>query len=227
LKIFNIKVSRFLRNNRRVCTLAGRCNLPLTENIDTSNSKRKNGGLTSIIITAGIILAGILIVSIFKEDINKYGVQLIHRYGSEKIDVILLLITAISCSPICLPVWQYVLVGIAMGYAVLRLAMIMALGAAMGSVITYYFGRYFGKSRFISNRFPKAREHPWIHGRSKWYVSLVLFFGTASPIPFDILYFACGIKRYPFLLLFVICASARFVRYLYLGYGFEYFSFWY
>lgn len=187
----------------------------------------KNGGLISVLITAGIILAGIIIVAIFREDINGYGIELMHRYGSDRIDIVLFLVTAVSSSPICLPVWQYVLIGIALGYNVVRLAVIMALGSASGSLITYFFGRYFGQTGFVAKRFPGAREHPWVQGRSRLYVTLALFLGTASPIPFDILYFACGIKKYPPLLLFAACASGRIIRYLYLGYGFDFFSAWF
>jgi len=181
----------------------------------------KGAGLASIIITAGIIIAGIVIVAIFKDDINNFGIYLIERFGRSSIDIILFVLTAISSSPLCLPVWQYVLVGTAMGYHVIRLAVIMALGSALGSIITYYLGRYFGTSRFFKKTFPNADKHRWVHGRSKLYVTLALFLGTASPIPFDILYFACGIKKYPPLLMYVVNAGGRLVRYIYLGYGFH------
>ncbi|UCD17002.1 MAG: VTT domain-containing protein [Candidatus Zixiibacteriota bacterium] len=191
---------------------------------DIVEAKILNGGYLSLLVTIGIVVAGITIVAVFREDIGSYGMKLIKHYGYRWIDVILFALTAISASPICLPIWQYILVGIAMGYHVVRLAVVMALGSAVGSQITYYFGKYCGNTRFVKKRFPNASEHPWIAGRSRQYVSLLLFLGTASPIPFDILYFACGIKSYPPHLLYVINVSARFVRYLYLGYGLHFLS---
>ncbi len=192
-----------------------------TADADITN---KNSGLISILITAGIIIAGIVIVAIFKDDINNFGVYLLERYGRNSIDLILFALTAISSSPLCFPVWQYVLIGTAMGYHVIRLAIVMALGSALGSLITYYVGRYFSNSRFFKKVFPNADKHRWIHGRSKLYVTIALFLGTASPIPFDILYFACGIKKYPAYLLYIVNTGGRLVRYIYLGYGFYFFS---
>jgi membrane protein YqaA with SNARE-associated domain len=180
----------------------------------------KNNGLMSILLTAGIIIAGIVIVAIFKEDINNIGLYLINRYGRQYIDIILFVLTAISSSPICLPVWQYVLIGTTMGYSVIRLALIMAFGSALGSLVTYYTGRLFGNSKFFRKRFPNAEKNRWVHGRSRLYVTLALFLGTASPIPFDILYFACGVKKYPPLLLYTANTLGRLIRYTYLGYGF-------
>ncbi len=217
---------------RLIDTIATRLRRPDTcatvPTTDTPNgdSKPQKGGAASILITAAIILAGMIIVAVFREDINRYGVGLMESYGRDKVDIILLLLTALSCSPICLPVWQYVLVGVAMGYGVVHLAVTMAIGAALGSLITYYIGRCFGQTRWVARRFHRAADHPWIRGRSKWYVTAIMFLGTASPIPFDVLYFACGIKKYPALLLFVTCAAARFVRYVYLGYGFDFFTSW-
>ena len=194
--------------------------------VSADESSGRSGGLKSLAVTIGIILAGLVLVSVFRDDINAYGIRLMESYGRDKIEIILFLVTMISCSPICLPVWQYTLVGVAMGYSVPRLAAVMALGSAFGSVITYLMGRYFANNQWITRRFPKATNHPWVSGRSKWYVTLILFLGTASPIPFDVLYFACGVKRYPLALFLPACAAGRFVRYLYLGYGVDFFTRW-
>ncbi len=188
--------------------------------------KKSGNGFVSIAVTAGIIISGLIIVGIFKDEINGFGADIMRRYGQTQVDIILYFITAISASPLVLPIWQYVMIGVAMGYSIVRLSIVMALGSATGSVITYYIGRYFGNSKFITKKFPKAHNHPWVEGRSKWFVTGALFLGTASPIPFDILYFACGIKRYPVGLLFVACVAGRIIRYLYLGYGFGFFSRW-
>lgn len=182
------------------------------------------GGAVSIVTTAMIVAVGTAIVIFFQQDINRFGMGLIERYGQGSIDLVLFLITVISCSPICLPVWGYAVAGVAMGYNVVHLAVVMSVGSALGSLITYYLGYRFGQSRFVQKRFPKATEHPWIKGRSKWYVTLMLFVGTASPLPFDVLYLACGIKRYPPVIFFVANVGGRFLRYLYLGYGFALFG---
>lgn len=191
-----------------------------TGDVVVEGKNRKSNGLISVLLTASIIIAGIVIVAIFKEDINNIGLYLIENYGQRNIDIILFTLTAISSSPVCLPVWQYVLVGTTMGYSVPHLAAVMALGSALGSLVTYYMGRLFGKSRFFMRRFPDAGKHRWIHGRSRLYVTIALFLGTASPIPFDVLYFACGIKKYPPWLLYIANTLGRLVRYIYLGYGF-------
>jgi membrane protein YqaA with SNARE-associated domain len=182
------------------------------------------GGWLSVATTVAIILIGMLLVVLFQKDINRFGMGLIGRYGQGSLDIVLFLLTVISCSPICLPVWGYAVAGVAMGYNVIHLAIVMSLGSALGSLITYYLGRRFGESRFVKRRFPKAVEHPWIKGRSRFYVTVMLFLGTASPIPFDVLYLACGIKRYPPVLFYIANVGGRFIRYLYLGYGFVFFG---
>jgi membrane protein YqaA with SNARE-associated domain len=83
-------------------------------------------------------------------------------------------------------------------------------------------GKHYGGSAWIKKRFPNIRKHPWTHGKSRFYVTLMLFLGTASPIPCDVFYVACGVKRYPTVMFWVTMVLARFVRYCYLGYGFKY-----
>jgi membrane protein YqaA with SNARE-associated domain len=51
-----------------------------------------------------------------------------------------------------------------------------------------------------------------------------LFLGTASPIPCDVFYAACGLKKFPWPLFWATMIGARFIRYWYLGYGFEFFK---
>lgn len=174
----------------------------------------------TILVTAAIIIVGTVLVLIFNGDITRFGVQLIHRYGQTNIDIILFVIAAISCSPLCLPVWVYVVTGAAMGYNILHLAVVLALGSAVGSLITYYLGAYFSERKFFKKRFPKAQDHPWIRGKSRWIVTGLVFLGTASPIPCDAFYLACGIKRFPPGMFFTAAVAGRFVRYIYLGFGF-------
>lgn len=180
----------------------------------------KHWGLFSILSVVALIVIGTGLVFIFNDDITRIGVQLLQRYGQTNIDIILFLITAISCSPICLPVWIYIITGTAMGYNVLHLAVVLAVGSAVGSLITYYLGAFFSERKFFQKRFPKAQNHPWINGRSRWIVTGLVFLGTASPIPCDAFYLACGVKRFPAGMFFSAAVAGRFVRYIYLGYGF-------
>jgi len=142
-------------------------------------------------------------------------------YGQERIDFILYLITTVSSTPLALPVWIYAILGSMLGYEPLRLILVMGLGSMTGSTITYFIARYFGKSKFIRRNFPNIENHPWTRGRSIWVVSLILFTGAASPIPFDILYAACGMKRFPILLFAPVLFLAFLIKYAYLFYGYD------
>ncbi len=178
-------------------------------------------GLTAIATTVGIIVVGIVLTLIFQDDINSFGVSLIESAGQEAVDVVLFSITAVSSTILMLPIWGYALAGIAMGYHVVRLAVVMALGSATGSLTTLLIGRYFSERSYIKRKFPNLEEHPWTAGKSRLVVTWILFIGTASPIPCDVLYLACGAKRYPIALFWPVIAAGRVVRYLYLGYGFS------
>jgi len=186
-----------------------------------SRSAKKNG-VAPLLITLAIIIVGIVLTAIFKQDILRFGEYLMTTYGQDRVDGVLFLLTAISSTPLALPIWAYALVGISLGYTVMRLAVVMALGSATGSLVTFLLGKYFGETAWVRKRFPNIHEHPWTHGRSKWFVTAALFLGTASPIPFDVLYVAAGVKRYPTLAFWVTMVLARFVRYVYLGLGFRY-----
>lgn len=178
-------------------------------------------GWTAIAGTAGIIVFGIVITLIFQDDINKFGVKLIESSGQGTVDVVLFSITAVSSTLLMLPIWGYALAGIAMGYNVIRLAVVMALGSATGSLTTLLIGRYFSERPFIKRRFPNLKEHPWTVGKSRAVVTWILFIGAASPIPIDVVYLACGAKMYPISLFWPVIAAGRVVRYLYLGLGFS------
>jgi len=197
--------------------------------IDASAENDKNGGnnFQSVMITIGIILTGLILVGMFRHQINDFGLDLMTRYGQEWVDVILLLMTAVSSTPLALPIWGYALAGVALGYSIFRLAAVMAVGSALGSYVTFGIGRYFANRAWVRKRFPNVIRHPWTHGKSMKNVTWILFLGTASPIPCDVLYVACGAKRYPPMLFLVTMVLARFIRYLYIGYGFKYFSGWF
>ncbi len=191
---------------------------------EDDQAEDKRGRWLSVAITVGIILMGIVITAIFKDDIFSFGQDLMTRYGQDTVDFILFALTAVSSSPLALPIWGYALVGVAMGYNVIHLALVMALGSATGSLVTFLLGRFFGNRDWVEQKFPNLHRHPWTHGRSRWMVTLFLFLGTASPLPCDVFYAACGLKRYPTALFWVTMVAARFVRYLYLGYGFDFFK---
>ncbi len=213
------------KTDGRILKVTGFDNLESGEKSDDGeqeSNRSKKSGLTSILVTVAIIVCGIVLSAIFNDDIKAIGEQLMTTYGQEWVDGILFLLTAISSSPLALPIWAYALVGIGLGYGIIRLAVVMALGSATGSLITFIVGKYFGESKWLKRKFPSVHKHPWTHGKSRWYVTLMLFVGTASPIPCDVFYVACGVKRYPTLLFWVTMVAARFVRYCYLGYIFKY-----
>ena len=184
----------------------------------------RKSAMTAHLVTLIIILTGTILAVLFSKEINGYGVDLMTRFGQGWVDVILFFVTAISCTPLMLPVWAYAVAGAALGLDIVRLALVMALGSALGGLVTFAAGRYYGNRSWVQRRFPRLREHPWTHGKSKKYVTLILFLGSSSPIPCDIVYAACGAKRFPVLPFLMTLVAGRFVRYIYLGYGFIYIS---
>jgi membrane protein YqaA with SNARE-associated domain len=194
--------------------------VPIAEETATTSKK---SSLLPILLTVGIIVLGIVLSAIFNDDVRRAGEYLLTTYGQGWVDGILFLLTAVSSTPLVFPIWPYVMIGVTLGYGILHLALVMALGSATGSLVEFYMGRYFGESAWFKKRFPTVHKHPWTHGRSKKYVTWMLFIGTASPIPCNVFYIACGVKRYSGLLFWVTMVAARTVRYIYLGAGFKYF----
>lgn len=168
-----------------------------------------------------VIVTSIVLPFIYREEIVNIGKTLLLTYGQDRIDIVLYLITTVSSTPVALPVWIYAILGSMLGFEPIRLIIIMGLGSMSGSTITYFIARYFGKSKFIKKNFPNLENHPWTEGRSFWVISLILFAGAASPIPFDILYAACGLKRYPILLFVPIVFIAFTIKFAYLFYGYD------
>jgi membrane protein YqaA with SNARE-associated domain len=191
----------------------------------TETAELPAGGTSLIpaIATAVIVIAGLVLTAAFKEDILGYGHYLMRTHSAVWVDWILAIISAVSSTPLALPIWQYTIVGIALGYGVIRLAVVMALGSATGSLVTFWLGKYYGNSAWVKRRFPNLHKNSWTRGKSRMYVTLLLFLGTASPLPCDILYVAAGAKLYPTSLFWVTMAAARFVRYVAMGYAFIYF----
>lgn len=184
----------------------------------------KSNNIGSIIATVAIMVSSTAIVWYFNDDIKGYGSYLLNSYGQDWIDVFLFLLTSVSCTPLVLPVWGYVLIGMGMGFGILRLATVMAFGSATGSLVTYFIGKFFSNNNWVKKKFPTMLKHPWTHGKSKKYVTWILLVGTASPIPCDVLYAACGAKRFPPLVFYITMVAGRFVRYTYLAVFFKYFT---
>ncbi len=180
------------------------------------------GSMAALVVTLTIILTSLALTAIFRTEILDYGKHIILSYGETSVDLVLFAITAISSTPLALPIWAYTIVGVALGLSVLRLAVVMALGSATGSMVTFLAGRWCGSSEWVRKRFPGLHRNPWTAGRSKRLVTLFLFLGTASPMPCDVLYVAAGAKQYPVSLFWLVMVAARFVRYIYMGYGFVY-----
>jgi membrane protein YqaA with SNARE-associated domain len=176
----------------------------------------------SLVTTVAIIVFGIALTVIFQEDLTDFGTSILQRFGQRRLDEVLFSITAVSSTPLFLPIWGYVPVAVQMGYSVGHLAAVMALGSASGSMVTYMIGRCCGNSKRLRNKYPQIVTHRWMTGQSRRKVSMFLFLGTASPIPCDVFYAACGLKKYPWLPFWTILVSGRIVRYLYLGLGFSF-----
>jgi membrane protein YqaA with SNARE-associated domain len=191
--------------------------------VETCDALPGHSSLIPAIVTAVIVVAGLVLTAAFKEDILAYGQYLMRTHSAVWVDWILLIISAVSSTPLALPIWAYTIVGIALGYHVVRLAAVMAIGSATGSLVTFMLGKYYGNSAWVRRRFPNLHKNSWTHGKSRTYVTLLLFLGTASPIPCDILYAASGAKLYPTSLFWVNMVAARFVRYVVMGYAFIYF----
>jgi len=192
-----------------------------SEKAEVGSFKQK---IPSLLVTVGIMVSSTVLAWYFNDEISTVGADLLKTYGQNSVDLVLYLITAVSCTPLVLPVWGYALVGMALGYNLFRLAAVMAVGSATGSLVTFGIGRYFSNNAWVKKKFPSILEHPWTHGRSKLYVTWILFIGTASPIPCDVLYAACGAKRYPMLPFMIAVVAGRFIRYMYLGGMYGYFT---
>ena len=176
----------------------------------------------AVVFTALLVIMSLLIPLYFRDEFFGLGAYFINKYGQDKLDITILIIAAISSTPLALPVWCYAVFGAAMGFSPVRLILVVSMGAALGSSFTYFLGRFFGNTKIVRKKFPNLERHPWTSGRSALIVSILTFLGTASPFPIDVVYAACGLKKYPFFLFWPIAFVARVVKYTYLVYGFKY-----
>lgn len=170
-----------------------------------------------------ILLLSILTIIpiVYQDDLISLSTRLLRKYSQEHFDLVLFFLTAISSSPIALPVWPFPVIGIVLGYPINKLIFLITIASVAGSTMTYFLGRYFNNRRFILRKFPKIHENKWTEGKSFWSITAVLFGGTALPLPVDILYAASGIKRYPVLSFLLTIFLARLIGYSILVHGWE------
>lgn len=162
----------------------------------------------AVAVTFVMVLASSGVSVLFEERLLDLGENILTSYGRTNTDIMLYIVTAVSSSPLTLPVSAYAVVGTLLGYEPGRLITIIALGAVTGSSVSYLLGRCFGDTPFVRRRFPEIENHSWTRGRSLRVVSLILLGGAMSPVPVHPMYAACGVMRYP---------AALFVPIVFLG----------
>ncbi len=165
-----------------------------------------------LLVTLGMMLTSSVISVLYGERFLELGEKLLTRYGQGNMDIMLYLITAVSSSPLTLPVSAYAVLGTLLGLEPGRLITLMALGAMTGSTISYLLGRFFGNTPFVRRKFPEVSDRKWTEGRSLRAVSLILLGGAVSPIPVHPIYAACGMMRYPMALFISILFLAWWIR---------------
>ena len=167
-----------------------------------------------VILLAALLmfLASSAVSALYGEKFLDLGESLLTSYGQRNTDIILYLITAVSSSPLPLPVSAYAVFGMLLGYEPGRLITLIALGAVTGSSVSYFLGRYFGKSPYVRKKFPEVETHRWAKGRSLRVVSLILLGGALSPLPVHPMFAACGMMRYPAALFIPIVFLAWWIR---------------
>jgi membrane protein YqaA with SNARE-associated domain len=177
---------------------------------------RVDGIPKSVKLAAAVMLVMVLTSSgvsvLFGERLLDLGENLLTSYGRTNTDIMLYIVTAVSSSPLTLPVSAYAVVGTLLGYEPWRLITLIALGAVTGSSVSYLLGRCFGDTPFVRRRFPEIENHSWTKGRSLRVVSLILLGGAMSPVPVHPMYAACGVMRYPAALFVLIVFLGWWVR---------------
>ena len=159
-----------------------------------------------------MVLASSGVSVLFGERLLDFGGNILTSYGRTNTDIMLYIVTAVSSSPLTLPVSAYAVIGTLLGYEPGRLITLIALGAVTGSSVSYLLGRCFGDTPFVRRRFPEIENHSWTKGRSLRVVSLILLGGAMSPVPVHPMYAACGMMRYPAALFVLIVFLGWWVR---------------
>ena len=166
----------------------------------------------AVAVTFVMVLASSGVSVLFGERLLDFGENILTSYGRTNTDIMLYIVTAVSSSPLTLPVSAYAVVGTLLGYEPGRLITLIALGAVTGSSVSYLLGRCFGDKPFVRRRFPEIENHSWTRGRSLRVVSLILFGGAMSPVPVHPMYAACGMMRYPAALFVLIVFLGWWIR---------------
>jgi len=171
-----------------------------------------------------MLLASMTVSALFGGKLLDLGEGLLRSCGQRNTDIILYLITAVSSSPLPLPVSAYAVFGTLLGYEPGQLITLIALGVVTGSSVSYLLGRHFGKTPFVRRKFPEVESQSWTKGRSLKVVSLILLGGALSPLPAHPMFAACGMMRYPAVLFFPIVFLAWWIRIGIVVMGIEYIS---
>jgi membrane protein YqaA with SNARE-associated domain len=166
----------------------------------------------AVAVTFVMMLASSGVSVLFGERLLDFGENILTSYGQANTDLMLYIVTAVSSSPLTLPVSAYAVIGTLLGYEPGRLITLIALGAVTGSSVSYLLGRCFGDTPFVRRRFPEMENHSWTRGRSLRVVSLILLGGAMSPVPVHPMYAACGMMRYPAALFVLIVFLGWWVR---------------
>ncbi len=166
----------------------------------------------AVAVTFVMVLASSGVSVLFGERLLDFGENILTSYGRTNTDIMLYIVTAVSSSPLTLPVSAYAVVGTLLGYEPGRLITLIALGAVTGSSVSYLLGRFFGDTPFVRRRFPEIGSRSWTRGRSLRVVSLILFGGAMSPVPVHPMYAACGMMRYPAALFVLIVFLGWWIR---------------
>ncbi len=166
----------------------------------------------AVAVTFVMVLASSGVSVLFGERLLDFGENILTSYGRTNTDIMLYIVTAVSSSPLTLPVSAYAVVGTLLGYEPGRLITLIALGAVTGSSVSYLLGRCFGDTPFVRRRFPEIGSRRWTRGRSLRVVSLILLGGAMSPVPVHPMYAACGMMRYPAALFVLIVFLGWWVR---------------
>lgn len=165
-----------------------------------------------LLAALSMFLASSAVSALYGEKLLDLGESILTSYGQRNADIILYLITAVSSSPLPLPVSAYAVFGTLLGYEPGRLISLIAFGAVTGSSVSYLLGRCFGKTPFVRRKFPEVENHSWTKGRSLKVVSLILLGGALSPLPAHPMFAACGMMRYPAVLFIPIVFLAWWIR---------------
>lgn len=165
-----------------------------------------------LLVTASMMVTSSVISILYGERFLSIGGKLLTRYGQSYTDVMLYTLSAVSTSPLTLPVSEYAVLGTLLGFEPLRLITLMALGAMTGSSVSYLLGRFFGNMSFVRRRFQEVQDRKWTRRGSLRKLSLILVGGALSPIPVHPFYAACGMMRYPIELFTLILFFGWWVR---------------